>query len=133
MNLWIGGIIHASIVDDFRVIRNSIEQIINSKIAAEYYGAGITTWDLVLVILESNHPKEHTRVSKISRETDVRIVIDYLSFLRGSTQQRAEIIHMALLESLQRLSQKRIPDFDFTRLQKDVSSISIDSLSFAAN
>ncbi len=94
----------------------------NDKIEVEEYGSGISTWDVVLVILESRHPKEHTRVAKASRETDVRIVIDYSTFLCGSTQQREELLKEALLKSIQRLSQKRIPNFDFLKLQKDVSN-----------
>ena len=121
MKLWIGGILDASVADAFREIRNAIQRSINLKIEAEEYGLGISTWDVVLVALESKQPKEHTRVAKYSRETDIRIVIDYINFLRGSTQQREAIIREALLESIHRLSQKRIPDFDFTKLQKDVT------------
>ena len=121
MKLWIGGILDASVADAFREIRNAIQRSINLKIEAEEYGLGISTWDVVLVALESKQPKEHTRVAKSSRETDVRIVIDYADFLHGSTQQREAIIREALLESIHRLSQKRIPDFDFTKLQKDAT------------
>ena len=121
MKLWIGGILDASVADSFREIRNVILCLINLNIEAEEYGLGISTWDVVLVALESKQPKEHTRVAKSSRETDIRIVIDYTDFLHGSTQQREAIIREALLESIHRLSQKRIPDFDFTKLQKDVT------------
>jgi uncharacterized protein (DUF2235 family) len=82
---------------------------------------GISTWDVVLVALKSKQPKEHTKVAKSSRETDIRIIIDYTDFLHGSTQQREAIVREALLESIHRLSQKRIPDFDFTKLQKDAA------------
>ena len=121
MKLWIGGILDTSIADIFSEIRNEIQHSINLKIEAEEYGLGISTWDVVLVVLESRQPKEHTRVAKASRETDVRIVIDYTDFLHGSTQQREAIIQGALVESIHRLSQKKIPDFDFTKLQKDVT------------
>ena len=82
---------------------------------------GISTWDVVLIALKSKQPKEHTRVAKSSRETDIIIVIDYTDFLHGSIQQREAIIRKALLESIHRLSQKRIPDFDFIKLQKDAT------------
>ena len=121
MKLWIGGILDTSIADIFSEIRNEIQHSINLKIEAEEYGLGISTWDVVLVVLESRQPKEHTRVAKASRETDVRIVNDYTDFLHGSTQQREAIIQGALVESIHRLSQKKIPDFDFTKLQKDVT------------
>ena len=98
-----------------------MQHSINLKIEAEEYGLGISTWDVVLVVLESKQPKEHTRIAQSSRETDVRIVIDYTDFLHSSTQQRVAIIQGALLESIHRLSQKRIPDFDFTKLQKGVT------------
>ena len=120
MKLWIGGILDASIADAFSEIRNEIQRAINLKIEAEEYGSGISTWDVVLVVLESRHPKEHTRVARVSRETDVRVVIDYTGFLQGSTQQREAILLEALLESIHRLSQKRIPDFNFIKLQKNV-------------
>ena len=121
MKLWIGGILDASVADAFSEIRNAIQRLINLKIEAEEYGSGLSTWDVVLVVLESKQPKEHTRFAKSSRETDLRIVIDYKGFLHGSTQQREAIIREALLESIHRLSQKRIPDFDFIKLQKDVT------------
>jgi len=121
MKLWIGGILDASIADAFRESRNEVERAINVKIEAEEYGSGITSWDVVLVVLESRQPKEHTRVAKASRETDVRIVIDYTCFINSSTQQKEAIIQEALLESIRRLSQKRIPDFNFTKLQQDVT------------
>lgn len=60
-------------------------------------------------------------VAKASRETDVRIVIDYTCFINTLTQQKEAIIQEALLESIRRLSQKRIPDFNFTKLQQDVT------------
>jgi len=121
MKLWIGGILDASVADAFREIRNAIQCSINLKIEAEEYGLGISTWDVVLVALKSKQPKEHTKVAKSSRETDIRIIIDYTDFLHGSTQQREAIVREALLESIHRLSQKRIPDFDFTKLQKDAA------------
>ena len=86
MKLWIGGILDASVADAFREIRNVMERSINLKIEAEEYGLGISTWDVVLVALKSKQPKEHTRVAKSSRETDIRIVIDYTDFLHGSIQ-----------------------------------------------
>jgi len=121
MKIWIGGILDASVADAFREIRNVMERSINLKIEAGEYGLGISTWDVVLVALKSKQPKEHTRVTKSSRETDIRIVIDYTDFLHGSIQQREAIIRKALLESIHRLSQKRIPDFDFIKLQKDAT------------
>jgi uncharacterized protein YbbC (DUF1343 family) len=123
MKLWIGGILDVSIADVFREIRNEIQRAINLKIEDEEYGSGISTWDVVLVVLESKQPKEHTRVAKASRETDIRILIDYSAFLCGSTKQREELLQKALLESIHRLSQKRIPDFNSLKLQKDVSGI----------
>ncbi|MBC6606639.1 hypothetical protein H8B13_07400 [Hymenobacter sp. BT188] len=122
MKLWIGGIIESDIGDAFREIRSSTEKVVNSKIESVYYGSGISTWDVVLVILESNHPKEHTRISKASRETDVRIVIDYFAFLHGSIPQRELLLQSALLESIRRLSNKRIPGFDFSRLEQDTTA-----------
>ena len=121
MKLWIGGILDASVADAFREIRNAIQHSINLKIEAEEYGLGISTWDVVLIALKSKQPKEHTRFARSIQETDIRIIIDYTDFLHGSAQQREAIIREALLESIHRLSQKRIPDFDFTKLQKDAT------------
>lgn len=53
MKLWMGEILDASIADAFRESRNEVERAINVKIEAEEYGSGITSWDVVLVVLES--------------------------------------------------------------------------------
>ena len=67
MKLWIGGILDANITDAFREIRNEIQRVINLKIEVEKYGLEISTWNIVLVVIESRQPKEHTKFAKVSR------------------------------------------------------------------
>ena len=122
MRLWIGGIIDAIVADEFRCLRNSIEERINAVIADIDYGSGISTWDVILVI-SSTPPNEYVRYSKINKETDVRLVIDFDTFLAAKPTERLEMLGQALLNSTERLSKKKISDFDFNSLQRDVTTV----------
>lgn len=121
MILWIGGIIDSIIADDFRHLRNSVEEKVNTKIAAIDYGPGMSTWDVILVV-SSTPPNEYVRYDKVDRETDVRLVINFENFLTAQNFERTKMIEQSLLNSIDKLSKKNIPNFNFVQLQNDVSS-----------
>lgn len=120
MKIWIGGILDAGVADAFRLLRNSIEEKINSAIEHVNYGTGLTTWDVILVV-SSTPPKEYVRYNKANKETDIRLVVDHQTFLEADSEQRSKALVDTLLNSIRRLSGKKINDFDFMRLESDVA------------
>jgi hypothetical protein len=122
MKLWVGGIIDAEVADEFRHLRNSMEESINNVITEADYGSGMSTWDVILVI-SSTPPSEYVRYSKTNKESDVRVVIDFDTFLVAEASERSNMLGQALLKSIESLSKKKIVGFDFTALRRDVVAI----------
>jgi hypothetical protein len=119
MKLWIGGILENDTADSFRELRNDLEKRVNHLLEGKQYGEGLSTWDLIIAIT-SRPPNEHVKYNKKSRETDCRLVVDHQIFIVSDTQKREQLLTQAILLSIQRLSLKGIPDFDFSELRQDV-------------
>jgi hypothetical protein len=119
LKLWVGGIVEANIADSFRQLRNTLEQTVNTALQAQHYGDALLTWDVVLAVRLSP-PPEHVRYNPHTKETDVRVVIDYLNFERASSDDRAGLLADAVLKSLHYLETKSIPDLNLEQLQQDV-------------
>lgn len=99
-----------------------MEALVNESIKDKEYGSGISSFDVVFSILP-DPPKEHTRYNKSSKDTDIRLTIDYESFVDASEVASRVMIGHALLDSIDRLSKKDIKDFDFNRFKNDISGI----------
>ncbi len=55
MKLWIGARLDSDINhDEFRILRNSLENSINQYIQSIDYGEGIVSWDIVLNIFSED-------------------------------------------------------------------------------
>jgi hypothetical protein len=119
MKLWIGGILENDTADSFRELRNDLEKRVNHLLEGKQYGEGLSTWDLIIAIT-LRPPNEHVKYNKKSRETDCRLVVDHQIFIVSDTQKREQLLTQAILLSIQRLSLKGIPDFDFSELRQDV-------------
>jgi hypothetical protein len=120
LKLWVGGILDAEIGDSFRLLRNALEARINAALQGQDYGDALGTWDVILVV-SSQPPAEYVRYSKRTKETDVRLVVNYDDFVQASGNERADLLAGALLKSLHRLRGKHIDGVDFDRLEHDVS------------
>ena len=119
LKLWVGGIVEANIVDSFRQLRNTLEQTVNTALQAQHYGDALVAWDVVLAVRLSP-PPEQVRYNAHTKETDIRVVIDYLNFERASSDDRAGLLADAVLKSLHYLQTKRIPGLNLEQLQQDV-------------
>jgi hypothetical protein len=119
MKLWIGGILEADIADSFRELRNDLEKRVNHLLESKQYGEGLSTWDLSIAIT-SCPPNEHVKYNKKSSKTDCSLAIDHQTFTVSDTQKREQLLTQTILLSIQQLSLKNIPDFDFNELRQDV-------------
>jgi hypothetical protein len=119
LKLWLGGIIDADIGDSFRTHRNFLEELVNAVIAHGDYGTGLATWDVILVV-STTPPPEYVRYSRHSKETDCRLVVNHTAFLQADASHRLGLLASTVLESLLRLSKKKIPNVNFSQLQQDV-------------
>ena len=120
LKLWVGGILDADIGDSFRQLRNRLQEKINAALQGQHDGDALGTWDVVLVV-SSRPPAEHVRYNARTKETDVRVVINYDHFAQASVAERGDLLADAVWKSLHRLRGKRINGVDFDRLQHDVS------------
>ena len=119
MKLWIGGILENDTADSFRELRNGLEKRVNHLLKGKQYGQGLITWDLIMAITP-HPPNEYVKYNKKSKETDCRLVIDHQLFTVSDTQKKEQLLAQTLLLSIQQLSLKNIPDFNFSELRQDV-------------
>ena len=124
MTLWIGARLDSDIShDDFRILRNSIENSINQYIQNIDYGEGIVSWDIVLNIF-SECGKNLFRFNKKTKDTTIELWIEHSEFKNGDINKKSELIYESILESIDSMQQKSIiKDFNFDSFKKDVSKL----------
>lgn len=71
--------------------------------------------------------KERIYYSKKRKDADVRLRIDYYSFLKASKEKRKEIYIDHILESIRSVGRKAGPAFQIEQLVEDVKSLLEDS------
>jgi hypothetical protein len=68
MKLWISGEVDADIGDGFCQTMNEIEVIVNQLIEAKYYGEGLKSWDVIMIITKKVAVRSHLNLIKEQKE-----------------------------------------------------------------
>jgi hypothetical protein len=121
MKLWLSGQVDSDIGDSFRHTLNIVEPSVNDTITSNDYGSGLEAWDVIFVISEEGG-REMCRYSKKKKESDIRVVLDYELFKNASSISRQRIFLNGLLRSIQLLTEKKIEDLKFEKLELDIKS-----------
>jgi immunity protein 44 of polymorphic toxin system len=122
MKLWISGEIEADIGDSFRYVLNEVETLVNDTLLIKNYGNGINEWDVIMIITQEGG-KDSFRYNKKTKDTDVRINIDYNSFKNSDPIRREALFLDHLIRSIDKLKEFNIQDVDLENLKIDLSSM----------
>lgn len=119
MKLWISGEMDSNIGDYFRIARNHVENEINTILTSKDYGDGISSWDMIMVV-SKDKANEYFNFDRKSKETDIRIVINYEKFENSNLLHKKQIIFDAIIFSVEKMTAFNITDFNFVDLKNDL-------------
>lgn len=122
MKIWIGGEVDSDIFEPFRIIRNEIEIQVNNIIEKKYYGDGLNSWDLILII-KKEHGVSSYKYNKRTKETDIRLPINYQLFAKAVEKEKKEIVLNCLIECLGILRINQSIKIDFDDLVNDLKRL----------
>jgi len=124
MILWTSGEIMDDVGNEFRCVRNLLENAVNEYISERDYGEGLIEWDYIAIILDFEDPtyKEVTKYRKKRREAEFRLKIDHSEFLAADKARKVWLMSESLIRSIKMMPEIGVKDVDFDRLLEDVSN-----------
>ena len=105
-----------------------IQQVLKSRLGD--YGDGLSQWFLLFSILGPGVPghdaPERVLWKKKTRDLDMRLVVDFDMFKRGSEAERRNMLIACMRRSLELIEAKNIPNFNILALKNDFEQIVAD-------
>lgn len=126
MKLWIGGEVQVDVGDDFRLIRNHVQDLTNRLFEKKDYGNGVSELALIPMILGEHGPhwyKEVKRFHKKDRSAEFRLIIDYDEFKAADREAKTRLFCDMVLRSLSLLEEMDIADFDVAAVRRDFQRV----------
>jgi len=116
MKLWMSAEVDASIANELRPIRNSIEKHINKHLKEiEYENEKLKSWDIIITLRDDDVFKEIIKYSAKKKDTDFHLKMDFNTFKNATKEQRANLILDVLIRSIDILKEKGIEDLEVVR------------------
>lgn len=110
------------------VTTNQIIEPQMKQLQDNYYGPGLNSIAIISIILPEEYfdeggYKERRLYKRKSEEADIRLRLDYHSFLRASDVQRLRLYSQHIIASIATLNGKMDRSFSFEKLIEDVKSV----------
>ena len=115
--------------ESLRVIRNEIENTIKPVVEKRDYGKDVQLLAVIPIIIKFDQQmedegwfKERVLYKKKSKETDIRLRIDYVKFVKGNDNTKRLLLIDNIIKSIDRIVPKT-KDFDHKTLKEDILSV----------
>ncbi len=126
MKFFMSSEVDVEISEDFRILRNQIEFELK-KLESNNYGDSIDELAIIPIVVnltpefeEAGFHKERVKYSKKNRDTDIRLRIDFHTFLNANTQMRKILIIQNIINSIRAMNLKVKKGFDGKALEEDI-------------
>lgn len=98
------------------------------KLENRFYGQGLTKVGIISIILpdhffEDGGYRERRLYSQKNKEADIRIRLDYNSFIRAKPIERKKMYINHIICSLKSIEQKLDKNFEFEKMIADISEV----------
>jgi hypothetical protein len=122
MQIWTAGEVQSELADSYRSARKDIEQALNTSVSSQDYGAGVSKWALIYILMDEDDPAypEVRRYKKRTGVVEYRLKVDYHAFKEADADSQRKLLAAAILRSIDLSGQLRITDFDIDRFKSDV-------------
>lgn len=123
MRLWLGGEISHDVDDASFLVSKDIVDAVNAHLRlTKSYGTGLTSWDVIPIILPKSLRSNFSEVVKYVKKTrsyELRLCIDHSKFKKGSKAEQYRLYCNMLRRSLDYFDSWMIEKLDVKRLRKD--------------
>ena len=124
MQFWSSSEIQSDVADSHRPARKDVELAINSVIATRSYGAGVSQWALIYIILEEGDDYPETyRYQKKNGVAEFRLTVDYANIKVCDDFEHRKQLASAILRSLELAKTMKIQSFKLDTFSHDVIDI----------
>lgn len=109
-----------------RIVRNDVQDTINSSIENEIYDIGVDGWDCIVILMDDGDFGERVKFSKAKRDMDFRLRVSYRAFMEGDESARRALLLRMLFRSLELLEAKGGNSTNIDRLKARIQSVCMD-------
>ena len=115
--------------EPFRIVQNDIEEKIKANLENNDYGKDVEDFGIIPIIMKFGDEmdgevwyKERLLFKKKKKEADIRLRIDYDTFVKGDNQTKKLLLIDNIIKSIEALS-KKTKDFKAEELISDILSL----------
>jgi hypothetical protein len=123
MKIWTSSEAMADLVESLRSARRDVEQALNLSVASEGYGAGVSTWAIIYIVMDEDDPAytEIRRYNKRAGVMEFRLKVDHRAFKEADPLAQRKLLAATVLRSLDLFDDVRVADFDADRFKRDLT------------
>ena len=116
MKVWMSSETSKGMGELLRITRNTLEKAINKHLQEiEYENDKLDSLDVIIILRDDDYFNEIKKYRKSKKDTDIRLKIDYNTFLNANEEERKNLILDVLLRSLDILEDKGLDNFNEVR------------------
>lgn len=126
MKFFMSSEVDVDISEDFRIVRNEVEQKIK-LLESKNYGDNIVELSIIPIVVnltpeleEAGFFKERVKYSKKNKETDIRLRINHTAFKEADKETQKLMVISNVIQSIKALHLKVKTGFDAFSLEKDI-------------
>ena len=122
MQVWTSSEALFDVDDSLNSARKDVERELNLSVSSGDYGAGVSKWALIYILLPENDPNypEVRRYRKRTGVVEFRLKVQHQAFKEADEMAQRSLLALAFLRSIDLSAHLKICDFDTERFRKDV-------------
>lgn len=122
MQVWTSAEAMIDIEAPLRFASNELERALNAAVGCEDYGAGVSKWALIYIVMDEDDPAypEVRRYKKRTGVVEFRLKVDHQAFKEAEARTQRKLLAAAVLRSLDLSRELQIATFDAERFKSDV-------------
>lgn len=123
--LWISGEIEGDVYDDYRVVRNEIEQTFNKSLADDGFGERFGRLCLIPILRAVDSPdyNEVRKFHKKDRDFEFRLKISHAAFKAADALGQRRLIVENILRAVDEMKKMRVKDVDSDKLEQAIREV----------
>jgi hypothetical protein len=125
MKVWTSSEAMHDVAEPLRLASNEVEKALNEFVSPINYGAGVSDWTLIYILLPENDPNygEIRRFHKRRGVVEFRLKVNHHAFKDADPLGQRRLLAAAIVRSIDLSHSMKLGEFDLARFRQDIAQV----------